>query len=147
MKPKLPHQNMSKRHIFSVKSLNCSCYCAWHEIKMHLPGVPERTGAFKNGISHDLLGQITHSTHHCVAYSMLFYLVINTLAFVHTLFKSKASNERRSSSSPSSHFWVGRYEVLPQRPTTGGKIDTYCQNYLILRPLHLGNTTAAVTPI
>ena len=89
---------------------------------------------------------MTHSTHHCVAHSMLFYLVINTLAVVPYLSRKQITSAEAAQALALISGCVG-IEVLSQRPTTGGKIGTYCQINLILRPVHLGNTTAAVTPI
>ena len=102
---------------------------------IYIPGVPERTGAFKNDICHDLLGQITHSTHHCVAHSMLFYMVTNILAFVPYLSLEQITSAEAAQARAPISGWVG-IKVLSHRPTTGDKIGTYSQNYFIVRPLH-----------
>ena len=58
---------------------------------------------------------------YCVAHSMLFYIVINTLAFVPYLSREQITNAEAAQARALISGWVG-IEVLSHWSTTGGKI-------------------------
>ena len=66
---------------------------------------------------------------------MLFYMVINILAFVPYLSREQITSAEAAQARAPISGWVG-IEVLSHWPATGGKIGTYSQNYFILSPLH-----------